>query len=119
MAVQEEVVSTPSLCAFEDTLMDYPGIFSLRIDADEYHDTTYGAFAAVFKDYKNAVSIFYNANSFADKRQAVERCQKAGIDIQSHAYFHYTYRDYASNHYNTLKAKAFFKEKMAAFRKVI
>ncbi len=31
-----------------------------------------------------------------------------GLDIQSHAFYHYTYNDYASNRFNIRKAKEFF-----------
>jgi hypothetical protein len=85
-----------------------PNVFCLRIDADEYGQASFSRYLDLFKTYKDAVTIFFNINSFKDNLGEIERCKAAGPDIQSHGFYHYTYNDYESNVYNIRKAKQVF-----------
>lgn len=86
-------------------------VFSLRIDADEYSKDSFAAYHDVFRKQKEAITIFFCVNSFKNDPHEIIKCRDIGIDIQSHGYYHYTYRDYKSNRHNIHKAK-FFLEKI-------
>jgi len=85
-----------------------PDTFTLRIDADEYEKVSFGAYYPLFEKYKDAVSIYFNVNSFKDAGNEIKKCAGLGIDVGSHGFYHHTYNDYASNLYNIKKAKEFF-----------
>ena len=106
--VTEEVASRPSLGRFAPLRKRSERFFSLRIDADEYSHDSFAEYIPVFKKYKDAVTIFFNVNSFKDAKEEILKCRDYGCEIQSHAYYHYTYSDYESNRYNIKKAKKFF-----------
>ncbi|MFC1644297.1 polysaccharide deacetylase family protein [Candidatus Omnitrophota bacterium] len=108
LRVIEEVVDRPSLHKHGADRSWKSDIFCLRIDADEYTPESFDAYLPLFKKYRNAITIFFNAFSFSKGTDRILQCRDLGIDIQSHAYYHYTYSDYRSNLYNIRKAKLFF-----------
>jgi len=108
--VRETVARIPSLDRHGLSYGWKPDIFCLRIDADEYTPDSFNPYYSVFERYMGAITIFFNINSFKDAKEHILRCRDMGIDIQSHAFYHHTYRDYASNRYNISKAKIFFQE---------
>ena len=108
--VKETVARTPSLDRHGISYGWKPDIFCLRIDIDEYSPGSFNPYYSVFERYREAITIFFNINSFKDAKDQILRCRGLGIDIQSHTFYHYTYRDYASNRYNISKAKTFFQE---------
>jgi len=110
LKVTEEVSAAPSFGKHGASRGWKPDIFCLRIDADEYTDGSFSAYYPVFEEYADALTIFFNAFSFREAKDHILRCRDMGIDIQSHAYYHYTYDDYVSNRYNIQKAKEFFLE---------
>ncbi len=105
--VRERVARSPRIEA-ADRSNCLNGIFSLRIDADEYHSGSFSGFLELFKKYNSAITIFINVNSFEATPEEVINCQKAGLDIQSHGYYHHVYNDYQANLSNIRKAKDFF-----------
>lgn len=109
MQVSEIVAKTPSIYFRQKSVLRSPNTFCLRIDADEYHEPLYSRCLEVFKKYKDAVTIFYNAHSFSQAPTVVREAFDSGIDVQSHAYYHATYGDYESNRQNIHKAREFFK----------
>lgn len=108
--VRETVARTPSLDRHGLPYGWKPDIFCLRIDADEYSPESFNPYYSVFEQYWEAITIFFNINSFKDAKDQILRCRDLGVDIQSHAFYHHTYNDYASNRYNISKAKTFFQE---------
>ena len=108
--VKEEVAENPSLHKYGQGRTWQPDIFCLRIDADEYTPESFDAYLPLFEKYASAVTIFFNAHSFLKGSDRILRCRDLGIDIQSHAFYHYTYNDYQSNLHNIRKAKLFFQD---------
>ncbi len=106
--VSEEVAKTPLITYMDSAETDYPNIFCLRIDADEYHSDTILSYNALFKKFHNAITIFVNAGNFKDKSGTIKGWAGDGIDIQSHGFYHHTYRDYKTNLHNIRKARLFF-----------
>ncbi len=106
--VRENVARVPSVLASGGMRSWCPDIFSLRIDADEYEERSFNGYYGLFEKFKEAVSIFFNVNSFKDAGDEIKKCVKLGIDVQSHAYYHHTYNDYESNRHNIRKAKLYF-----------
>lgn len=104
LKVTEKVVKAP----FGISLSEKPDTFTLRIDADEYERGSFSAYYPLFKKYKDAISIYFNVNSFKGAGDEIKKCAELGIDIGSHGYYHHTYNDLASNRYNIRKAKDFF-----------
>lgn len=86
------------------------GIFSLRIDADEYDKSAFGAYRGLFKEYASAVTIFFNVNAFKEAFDEIKFCKDSGVDVQSHAFYHHVYNDYENNRYNIRKAKNYFEK---------
>lgn len=108
MVVREEVARTPLVNHIKGMTIDYPNIFCMRIDADEYHAETISSFNSLFSKYYEAVTIFVNASNFYNQRDLIKKWHNEGMDIQSHGFYHHTYADYASNRYNIHKARIFF-----------
>jgi peptidoglycan/xylan/chitin deacetylase (PgdA/CDA1 family) len=108
--VIEEVAARPSLGRFAPLPNNPLKFFCLRIDADEYSPESFSRYMPVFKKYQKAITIFFNINSFKNAKEEITGCRDAGCEIQSHAYYHYTYSDYRSNRYNINKAKKFLLE---------
>ncbi|MBF0493816.1 MAG: hypothetical protein HQL28_01635 [Candidatus Omnitrophica bacterium] len=92
------------------TKSEISNVFSLRIDADEYYEDKFPLYYPLFGKYIDCVSIFFNAYSFKNAVPIILKCKDLGVDIQSHAYYHYVYNDYAGNRYNINKAKKFFED---------
>lgn len=84
-----------------------PGTFTLRVDADSYNQDIFNDFSRVFEKYAIATTIFFSVKAFSQSADVIKRCYDAGIDIQSHGYYHYVYSDYKSNRHNIKKAKVF------------
>jgi len=110
LEVCERVARNPLITFMDGLSIDYPRTFSLRIDADEYHRDNFANYANLFCEYKDAVTIFVCAEAFSEIRGDISYLYSRGIDIQSHGFYHHTYRDYASNRHNIQKAKTFFKD---------
>ncbi|MDP3791508.1 MAG: formyltransferase family protein [Candidatus Omnitrophota bacterium] len=108
VSVVEEVAKKPLITYMKGMKIDYPNIFCLRIDADEYHEDTISAFSSLLTKYRDAITIFVNADNFSDKQDLIKRWHNEGIDIQSHGFYHHTYGDYESNRHNIKKARLFF-----------
>ncbi|MFC1570702.1 polysaccharide deacetylase family protein [Candidatus Omnitrophota bacterium] len=108
--VKEGVAQRPSLHEYGQGRSFDPNIFCLRIDADEYTPESFDSYLPLFEKYASAVTIFFNAYSFLKGSDRILRCRDLGVDIQSHAFYHYTYNDYQSNLYNIRKAKLFFQD---------
>lgn len=106
--VREKVAEKPSLWEHGPAAGWTPDIFCLRMDADEYTEDSFSAYYPLFEKHRQAITIFFNAYSFEDAKDEVLRCNGLGIDVQSHAFYHYTYNDYASNRFNIRKAREFF-----------
>ena len=106
--VQEKVAKKSSLEKSSQAKNWEPSVFCLRIDADEYTPESFNTYYPLFEKYAKAITIFFNAHSFRTATNEITKCKNLGIDIQSHAFYHYTYNDYASNRYNINKAKKFF-----------
>lgn len=83
-------------------------IFSLRIDADEIDNEDFPDYIKLLEPFKDWVTIFCCASSFAGKEDLLKKCAETGFDIQSHGYYHHVYNDYANNLRNIEKAKDFF-----------
>ena len=106
--VTEEVASSPSFLGYKTSDSEGSGVFCMRIDADEFSLDSFKAYYPIFESFANAFTVFFNAFSFKDASEHILRCRDMGVDVQSHAYYHYTYDDYESNRYNIKKAKDFF-----------
>lgn len=109
MYVREKVASRSGMEKTDRIIPILSDIFSLRIDADEYSKESFAPYCGLFEKYKNAITIFFNINSFKDAPDEIEKCKSMNLDVQSHGFYHYTYNDYKSNRYNINKAKEFFK----------
>ena len=109
LKVKEVVAERSSLGEYGRSLGWEPDIFCLRIDADEYTPDSFAAYYPLFDKCPEAFTVFFNANSFRDAGTEILRCRDIGLDIQSHAFYHYTYNDYASNRANISRAKEFFR----------
>jgi len=107
MPVREKVTKVPLIEKGKKAAGSLPGIFCLRIDADEYDQVSFSRYYKLFERYKDAITIFFSINSFKNAGNEVMRCRDMGLDIQSHGFYHYTYNDYSSNRYNVKKAKDF------------
>ncbi|MBI4982305.1 MAG: hypothetical protein HZC15_04100 [Candidatus Omnitrophica bacterium] len=108
LSAQEIVAKTPQIELMHGVGSCFSGLFCLRIDADEYHKDTFPEFMKLFERHGKCVSIFFNAHSFLNEKSSILDCKGIGIDIQSHGFYHYTYKDYMSNRYNIHRAKLFF-----------
>jgi ubiquinone/menaquinone biosynthesis C-methylase UbiE len=108
MYVYERVSDKPRILNSKQTKSNLSGIFCLRIDADEYERDSFGCYYGLFERYKDAITIFFNVNSFINATAEISKCKSIGLDIQSHGFYHYTYSDYRSNRLNIHKAKVFF-----------
>lgn len=108
LKVVERVAEKPSLEKYSPGKEWEKGIFCLRIDADEYEESSFNCYYPLFEEFKEAMTIFFNAYSFRDAACQVIKCKNLGLDIGSHGYYHYTYNDYANNRQNIVKAKDFF-----------
>jgi folate-dependent phosphoribosylglycinamide formyltransferase PurN/peptidoglycan/xylan/chitin deacetylase (PgdA/CDA1 family) len=108
MKATERVVKEPSFLSAIENKWGFD-IFCLRIDADEYDAENFSSYYALFEKYREAITIFVNANSFKNASGAVMKCREMGLDIQSHGYYHHTYNSYKMNRFNISKAKEFFK----------
>jgi ubiquinone/menaquinone biosynthesis C-methylase UbiE len=108
MSVREMVNSRPLITTGAFTNDRLSNIFCLRIDADEYEQVSFSRYHDLFETYKNAVTIFFNVNSFKENLREIEKCKAVGADVQSHGFYHYTYNDYESNVYNIRKARQVF-----------
>lgn len=86
----------------------FPRIFSLRIDADEYDGRGFRQYLPFFRKYAQAITLFVNAHQFYRAQDEIKECSAAGVDVQSHGFYHHIYCDYKSNRYNIAKAKSFF-----------
>ena len=106
--VVEEVASSPSFLGYKTGGSDNSGVFCMRIDADEFSLDSFKGYYPFFESFTRAFTVFFNAFSFKDASSHILRCRDMGVDVQSHAYYHYTYDDYESNRYNIKKAKDFF-----------
>ncbi|GEM_PF-1016958 len=108
LRVREKVAETPGMRSPAGTKSRMSGIFTLRIDADEYEEKSFSGYSGLFEKYKDAITIFFNVNSFKNAAGEIKKCKQIGLDIQSHGFYHHTYSDYKSNRYNIRKAKVFF-----------
>jgi len=109
--VNETVASAPSVSEYRpEGVMPGKGLYCLRMDADEYTPGSFSEYYGLFEKYKKAMTIFFNVNSFREAKSEIKRCYETGIDVQSHAFYHYTYNDYRSNRYNIKKAKDFLSD---------
>lgn len=108
MFVRERVAKRPGILKSVRQKNPLHNIFCLRIDADEYEKVSFSRYKNLFKKYKDAVTIFFNVNSFKGAVPEIKECGGMALDVQSHAFYHHTYNDYASNRYNIRKAKDFF-----------
>ncbi|MBU1084202.1 MAG: polysaccharide deacetylase family protein [Candidatus Omnitrophota bacterium] len=106
--VREKVADRPSMGRYASSCAWGSDIFHLRIDADEYTEASFRTYYPVFEKHAKALTVFFNACSFRNSEKEVLKCRDLGIDIQSHAFYHYTYNDYASNRHNIHLAKEFF-----------
>lgn len=118
----ERVAKYPKIVYTNDLLKDkivssksiYPedkkNLFSLRIDVDEIDSEEFAKYLEIFKPFSRWVTIFCCASIFSDKVYLLNNAKNIGIDIQSHGYYHHTYRDYENNYHNILKAKEFFEK---------
>jgi len=102
------VALEPSLRKYARLSPLEPDFFCLRIDADEYSPGSFDRYMPLFRKRSGAVTVFFNAFSFSGAPGRVLECRDIGIDVQSHAFYHYTYGDYRSNRYNIGKARRFF-----------
>ncbi|MEW6407144.1 MAG: polysaccharide deacetylase family protein [Patescibacteria group bacterium] len=111
LAVCEQVAEKPFIELQGNNIMPLPkDFFCLRIDADEHNEELFDEFLSVFDNFKDAITIFFNAHNFSSLKDKIIKCANSGLDVQSHGYYHYTYNDYRSNRYNINKAKRFFEE---------
>lgn len=110
VSTEEEVATKPLIEFMSGTQIDYPHTFCLRIDADEYDNKSISSYFDLFKKYRDAITIFINANSFSKAKDKITEFKNIGLDIQSHGFYHYTYKDYESNRHNIRKARIFFEE---------
>lgn len=110
LKAEEKVAKSPIVEFASGREVDYPGTFTLRIDADEYDSRGFSSFLPVFKKQHKAITIFINAASFSGAQTIVGECKDMGLDVQSHGFYHYTYKDYFSNRQNIKKAGDFFKK---------
>jgi len=79
-------------------------VFSFRVDADEYHSGEFSNFFEAAKSHARAISLFISMANYDTVPQEIVRCYKAGFDVHSHAYTHFTYASYEQNRRNILKA---------------
>jgi folate-dependent phosphoribosylglycinamide formyltransferase PurN len=105
---REEVVRKPLVGFMAGLEWDWPNIFCLRIDADEYDVGSFSNYFSLFKKYTQAITMFINAHSFEGARNHILECKDTGLDIQSHGFYHYVYSDFQSNLYNLQKSASFF-----------
>ncbi|MDD4013947.1 MAG: polysaccharide deacetylase family protein, partial [Candidatus Omnitrophica bacterium] len=84
-------------------------VFSLRIDIDETNnEEELLDYFGLFARYSRWITLFCSAGAFAGKEHLLERAGAAGLDIQSHGYYHYTHSDYRNIYRDLHKAKRFF-----------
>lgn len=102
---EEEVAAKPLIEFMAGQKIDWPAIFCLRIDADEFDKSAFDNYLSLFKKYPSAVTIFFNIYSFRDAADKIKESRDVGLDIQSHGFYHHTYNDYKSNRRNIAKAK--------------
>jgi len=97
---------------FNSNTMLYPqkknGFFSLRIDADQAETEDFKEYISLLTPFAPWVTIFFCASEFKGIDNLILKAKEAGMDIQSHAYYHHVYNDYQTNLHNLNKAKVFF-----------
>ena len=107
--VTEKVAKTSMLETFRgDSAKNLRNIFTLRIDADEYSPESFNEYYKLFSKFSDAITIFFCVNSFKKVPEEILKCRDLGVDVQSHGYYHYTYKDFASNQYNVPESKKVF-----------
>ena len=76
----------------------YPGqynsVFSFRIDVDDYYKPHFDALWESSRKYKDMMTWFFCCVFFEDERDIVRKMSEEGYDIQSHGYFHFTFKEY-------------------------
>jgi len=110
ISARERVVKYPLNAFTNGQKRISPRFFCLRIDADEYHPDTFNYYFSIFKKHKEAITVFFNINSFRGADEKISVCQDAGLDIQSHAYYHHIYNDYRNNLENIKRADTIFRK---------
>lgn len=81
--------------------------FCLRIDADTCHDN-FSSYVELFSRYSHCITVFFCVSSFLQHKGQIRACKEAGLDVQSHGFYHHTYGDIRSNIYNVRKAQEVF-----------
>lgn len=87
----------------------YRSLFSFRVDADEYDAPVCEAFFDKAAKYCRGTSVFFSAANFQEASLLIKQCGIAGFEVQSHSFYHYTYRSPCQNRYNIRKAADFLK----------
>ena len=82
----------------------FSGLFSFRVDADEYEPKQFERFFETAKKYSHAISIFFSTANYERHMDQIMRCVDHGFDVHSHAHTHFTYNSYAQNLLNLRKA---------------
>lgn len=85
-------------------------IFSLRIDIDDINDLIFKKYVKLLEPFNKWVTIFCCASKFLGREFLLKELHKMGIDIQSHGFYHHSYRDYKNNFHNIAKAKILFEK---------
>ncbi|MBI4708372.1 MAG: polysaccharide deacetylase family protein [Candidatus Omnitrophica bacterium] len=88
----------------------YSSVFNLRFDLDEDTEDDLFKTAEVSAEYKDCTTWFVCGYSFEKKSYKIMDMIRSGYDIESHGYYHHTYKDARQNELNFKKQSEYLKQ---------
>ena len=79
-------------------------VFNFRFDLDEDTDSDLERVIGVSERFKDCTSWFVSCASFEKNRFKIKKLIEDGFDVQSHGYYHHTYKDAGQNELNIKKS---------------